>query len=160
MASDDAARVDQRVEQFWEHVVQHDQTQVGMCRRRSHWVLSLNLCVRFFFINNKIQAQFKAQAFPLARLRRIAKLDENMRTMSTEVPLLLAKAAEAFVHELSLRSWDVTKYTRRCTIAVSCSVVFRLLLTRPPWCSARTSLTRLRARTSTISCWTSLQVQL
>ncbi len=64
------------------------------------------------------KAQFKAQAFPLARLRRIAKIDENMRTMSTEVPLLLAKAAEAFVRELTLRSWDVTKYTRRCTIGV------------------------------------------
>jgi hypothetical protein len=118
-----AAAVADDVHTFWETSIAETRTLV---RHILHECLFIdktqnNNNTRTFFqptCAQPGQAQFKALAFPLARLRRIAKLDENMHSMSTEVPLLLAKAAEAFVHELTRRTWEVTRCTRRCTISV------------------------------------------
>lgn len=59
-----------------------------------------------------------AQAFPTHRARRIAKSDEDVNFMSGEVPLLLCKAAEAFVYELTTRAWNATSNSRRCIVSV------------------------------------------
>ena len=44
---------------------------------------------------------FKAHELPLARIKRIMKLDEDVRMISAEAPILFAAAADIFVHELS-----------------------------------------------------------
>eukprot|EP01029_Cantina_marsupialis_P029827 TRINITY_DN782312_c0_g1_i1.p1 TRINITY_DN782312_c0_g1~~TRINITY_DN782312_c0_g1_i1.p1 ORF type:complete len:126 (+),score=30.69 TRINITY_DN782312_c0_g1_i1:122-499(+) len=41
---------------------------------------------------------------PLARIKRIMKADEDVRMIRAESPILLAKACELFIMELTLRS--------------------------------------------------------
>jgi len=48
---------------------------------------------------------FRASELPLARIKKIMKLDDDVKMISAEVPVLFAKAAEIFIHELTLRSW-------------------------------------------------------
>lgn len=58
----------------------------------------------------------KNQALPLARIKKIMKLDEDVRMISAEAPLLFAKAAEIFIHELTLRAWVHTEENKRRTL--------------------------------------------
>lgn len=58
----------------------------------------------------------KQQVLPLARIKKIMKLDEDVKMISAEAPLLFAKAAEIFIHELTLRSWVHTEDNRRRTL--------------------------------------------
>lgn len=60
----------------------------------------------------------KQQILPLARIKKIMKLDEDVKMISAEAPLLFAKAAEIFIHELTLRSWVHTEDNRRRTLQV------------------------------------------
>lgn len=46
------------------------------------------------------------------------KLDEDVKMISAEAPLLFAKAAEIFIHELTLRSWIHTEDNKRRTLQV------------------------------------------
>ena len=51
------------------------------------------------------EADFKAQNdLPLARIKRIMKSDEDVRMISAEAPVVLARACELFVLELTLRA--------------------------------------------------------
>ena len=53
----------------------------------------------------KREADFKAQNdLPLARIKRIMKSDEDVRMISAEAPVVLARACELFVLELTLRA--------------------------------------------------------
>lgn len=45
------------------------------------------------------------QILPLARIKKIMKLDDEVKMISAEAPLLFAKACEIFIHELTLRAW-------------------------------------------------------
>lgn len=56
------------------------------------------------------------QALPLARIKKIMKLDEDVKMISAEAPLLFAKAAEIFIHELTLRAWVHTEDNKRRTL--------------------------------------------
>ncbi|VDN58027.1 unnamed protein product [Dracunculus medinensis] len=58
------------------------------------------------------------QELPLARIKKIMKLDEDVRhqMISAEAPVLLAKAAELFIEELALRSWLHTEENKRKTL--------------------------------------------
>ncbi|XP_017777345.1 PREDICTED: nuclear transcription factor Y subunit gamma [Nicrophorus vespilloides] len=58
----------------------------------------------------------KQQALPLARIKKIMKLDEDVKMISAEAPMLFAKAAEIFIHELTLRSWIHTEDNKRRTL--------------------------------------------
>lgn len=58
----------------------------------------------------------KNQALPLARIKKIMKLDEDVKMISAEAPLLFAKAAEIFIHELTLRAWVHTEDNKRRTL--------------------------------------------
>ena len=51
------------------------------------------------------------------------KLDDDVKMISAEVPILFAKAAELFIQELTIHSWIQTEESRRRTLQV------RLLLT-------------------------------
>ncbi|CAG9793014.1 unnamed protein product [Diatraea saccharalis] len=59
---------------------------------------------------------FKTQALPLARIKKIMKLDEEVKMISGEAPVLFAKAAEIFIHELTLRAWAHTEDNKRRTL--------------------------------------------
>ncbi|XP_013191745.1 nuclear transcription factor Y subunit gamma [Amyelois transitella] len=59
---------------------------------------------------------FKTQALPLARIKKIMKLDEDVKMISAEAPVLFAKAAEIFIHELTLRAWSHTEDNKRRTL--------------------------------------------
>ncbi|XP_068084530.1 nuclear transcription factor Y subunit gamma isoform X2 [Anabrus simplex] len=58
----------------------------------------------------------KAQALPLARIKKIMKLDDDVKMISAEAPMLFAKAAEIFIHELTLRAWVHTEDNKRRTL--------------------------------------------
>ncbi|XP_038218502.1 nuclear transcription factor Y subunit gamma [Zerene cesonia] len=65
----------------------------------------------------KITAEdFKTQVLPLARIKKIMKLDEEVKMISAEAPVLFAKAAEIFIHELTLRAWSHTEDNKRRTL--------------------------------------------
>ena len=46
------------------------------------------------------------------------KLDEDVKMISQEAPLLFAKAAEIFISELALRAWVQTEDSKRRTLQV------------------------------------------
>ncbi|KAF5282523.1 hypothetical protein FQA39_LY04930 [Lamprigera yunnana] len=58
----------------------------------------------------------RQQVLPLARIKKIMKLDEEVKMISAEAPLLFAKAAEIFIHELTLRAWVHTEDNKRRTL--------------------------------------------
>ena len=49
------------------------------------------------------QSSFKHQELPLARIKKIMKLDEDVKMISAEAPVLFAKASELFINELTMR---------------------------------------------------------
>jgi len=59
---------------------------------------------------------FRASELPLARIKKIMKLDDDVKMISAEVPILFAKAAEIFIHELTLRAWLHTEESKRRTL--------------------------------------------
>ncbi|GIX81927.1 nuclear transcription factor Y subunit gamma [Caerostris extrusa] len=67
-------------------------------------------------IRNLNQSDFKSQELPLARIKKIMKLDEDVKMISAEAPVLFAKAAELFITELSLRAWVHTEDNKRRTL--------------------------------------------
>uniref|UniRef100_A0A914ZF58 Nuclear transcription factor Y subunit gamma n=1 Tax=Parascaris univalens TaxID=6257 RepID=A0A914ZF58_PARUN len=61
------------------------------------------------------------QELPLARIKKIMKLDDDVKhqMISAEAPVLLAKAAEIFIEELTLRAWMHTEESKRKTLQKS-----------------------------------------
>jgi nuclear transcription factor Y gamma len=59
---------------------------------------------------------FKTQELPLARIKKIMKLDEDVKMISAEAPVLFAKAAEIFITELTLRAWIHAEDNKRRTL--------------------------------------------
>lgn len=62
------------------------------------------------------QVDAKHQALPLARIKKIMKLDEDAKMIAAEAPLLFAKACEYFIQELTMRAWIHTEESRRRTL--------------------------------------------
>jgi len=60
--------------------------------------------------------ELKHQELPLARIKKIMKLDEDVKMISAEAPVLFAKAAEIFIHELTMRAWIHTEDNKRRTL--------------------------------------------
>lgn len=56
------------------------------------------------------------QELPLARIKKIMKLDEDVKMISAEAPVLFAKAAQIFITELTLRAWIHTEDNKRRTL--------------------------------------------
>lgn len=65
-----------------------------------------------------LQNDLRTQELPLARIKKIMKLDEDVKMISAEAPVLFAKAAEIFIHELTLRAWIHTEDNKRRTLQV------------------------------------------
>lgn len=62
------------------------------------------------------QNDLRQQELPLARIKRIMKLDEDVKMISAEAPVLFSKAAEIFITELTLRAWIHTEDNKRRTL--------------------------------------------
>ncbi len=62
--------------------------------------------------------EFRTSDLPLARIKKIMKLDDDVKMISAEVPILFAKAAELFIQELTIHSWLQTEESRRRTLQV------------------------------------------
>lgn len=56
------------------------------------------------------------------------KLDDDVKMISAEAPMLFAKAAEIFIHELTLRAWVHTEDNKRRTLQVSMILPGSILL--------------------------------
>lgn len=67
-------------------------------------------------VQNTPMVDAKHQALPLARIKKIMKLDENARMIAAEAPLLFAKACEFFIQELTMRAWIHTDESKRRTL--------------------------------------------
>ncbi|XP_033644934.1 nuclear transcription factor Y subunit gamma-like [Asterias rubens] len=67
-------------------------------------------------ISNLKYTDFKTQELPLARIKKIMKLDDEVKMISAEAPVLFSKAAEMFIAELSLRAWLHTEDNKRRTL--------------------------------------------
>ncbi|KAK6773915.1 hypothetical protein RDI58_029154 [Solanum bulbocastanum] len=58
----------------------------------------------------------KNHSLPLARIKKIMKADEDVRMISTEAPVVFARACEMFILELTLRAWNHTEENKRRTL--------------------------------------------
>lgn len=67
-------------------------------------------------IRNIKTLDVRNQALPLARIKKIMKLDEDVKMISAEAPMLFSKAAEIFIMELTLRAWVHTEENKRRTL--------------------------------------------
>ncbi|XP_061520458.1 nuclear transcription factor Y subunit gamma isoform X1 [Phycodurus eques] len=67
-------------------------------------------------IRNLTLKDFRVQELPLARIKKIMKLDEDVKMISAEAPVLFAKAAQIFITELTLRAWIHTEDNKRRTL--------------------------------------------
>lgn len=52
-------------------------------------------------------------ALPLARIKRLMKVEEDVKMVASEVPILFSKITEKFVEELTLRAWLNTEENKR-----------------------------------------------
>ncbi|EOB13765.1 Nuclear transcription factor Y subunit C-9 [Nosema bombycis CQ1] len=55
----------------------------------------------------------KDLTLPLARIKRLMKVEEGVRMVASEVPILFSKIAEKFVEELTFRAWINTEENKR-----------------------------------------------
>lgn len=67
-------------------------------------------------IKDLMPNDFKQQELPLARIKKIMKLDEDVKMISQEAPVVFARATEMFIQELTLRSWIHTEENKRRTL--------------------------------------------
>jgi len=61
-------------------------------------------------------SNFRNHVLPLARIKKIMKLDEDVKMISAETPLIISKACELFIIELAYRSWIHTIESNRRTL--------------------------------------------
>ena len=67
-------------------------------------------------LESKQAIDFKNHSLPLARIKKIMKSDDNVHMISSDAPILLARACEMFIQDLTLRSWNSTEETKRKTL--------------------------------------------
>lgn len=67
-------------------------------------------------IQNLTSSDFKNPELPLARIKKIMKLDEEVKMISAEAPIIFAKAAELFIQEVTIRAWLHTEENKRRTL--------------------------------------------
>ena len=68
---------------------------------------------------NQPLVEFQNHPLPLARIKKIMKSDEDVRMISSEAPVLFAKACELFILEVSLRAWAYSDANKRRTLQQS-----------------------------------------
>lgn len=58
----------------------------------------------------------KSQPLPLARIKKVMKSDREVKMISSEAPILFAKACEIFISEITIRAWQHAEESRRRTL--------------------------------------------
>ncbi|KAH9386627.1 nuclear transcription factor Y, gamma [Nematocida major] len=56
---------------------------------------------------------YKDNALPLARIKRLMKVEQEVSKVASEVPLLFSRLSEIFIEELTLRAWQYTEKGKR-----------------------------------------------
>uniref|UniRef100_A0A8B9K9W0 Nuclear transcription factor Y subunit gamma n=1 Tax=Astyanax mexicanus TaxID=7994 RepID=A0A8B9K9W0_ASTMX len=79
-------------------------------------LLSQYSSLLLLFLAQRGNKDFRVQELPLARIKKIMKLDEDVKMISAEAPVLFAKAAQIFITELTLRAWIHTEDNKRRTL--------------------------------------------
>lgn len=67
-------------------------------------------------IQNLTSSDFKNPELPLARIKKIMKLDDEVKMISAEAPIIFAKASELFIQEVTIRAWLHTEENKRRTL--------------------------------------------
>ncbi|XP_065885182.1 nuclear transcription factor Y subunit gamma-like isoform X2 [Dysidea avara] len=67
-------------------------------------------------ISSLTDEHWKSPEMPLARIKKIMKMDEEVKMISGEVPVLLNRAIMMFISELTLRAWMQTEDSKRRTV--------------------------------------------
>ncbi|GAA5822146.1 hypothetical protein JCM5353_006246 [Sporobolomyces roseus] len=65
----------------------------------------------------KSEDDFKRQALPLARIKKVAKMDPDVQMISSEVTILFEKACQIFIQELTARAHLASLQSKRRTLA-------------------------------------------
>ncbi|CAJ1843015.1 unnamed protein product [Sphenostylis stenocarpa] len=65
----------------------------------------------------QVAEAFKSQhKLPLARIRRIMKTEGDVQMVSAETPMLMSKACEIFIQELTFRAWMRAEESNKSTV--------------------------------------------
>ncbi|KAI5168702.1 nuclear transcription factor Y, gamma [Pancytospora epiphaga] len=79
--------------------------------------------------------RIKSLKLPLARIKRLMKVEEDVRMVASEVPIMFSLLAEVFVEELTTRAWMNTNEGKRrilqspdITAAVKTSQMYDFLI--------------------------------
>ncbi|CDR95379.1 histone-like transcription factor (CBF/NF-Y) and archaeal histone domain containing protein, putative [Babesia bigemina] len=91
----------------FEHRGEHIGWQVG---QNEHFVLDGSCLV------GDVGSTNKGFHLPVARIKKIMKEGEHPGMIASDAPILLAKACEMLIRDLTLQSWYCTLTTRRCTL--------------------------------------------
>lgn len=59
---------------------------------------------------------FRSHSLPFARIRKVMKTDDEVKMISSEAPLLFARACEIFITEVTMRAWCCSEQHRRRTL--------------------------------------------
>ncbi|KAL6732796.1 hypothetical protein Aduo_003517 [Ancylostoma duodenale] len=70
---------------------------------------------------SEMREHCKHMELPMARVKKVMRLDDEVRTqmISSDAPLLLAAASEMFIQEITLRAWQLVEEGRRKTLQKS-----------------------------------------
>lgn len=58
-------------------------------------------------------SMYKDSPLPLARIKRLMKVEQEVNKVASEVPLLFSRMTEIFIQELTLRAWQYTQKGKR-----------------------------------------------
>ncbi|KAK1376105.1 hypothetical protein POM88_032298 [Heracleum sosnowskyi] len=113
MASNNPQKQPQRANKFSSRqLVQPNPNVIAMHRK---------LLLARFWNHQRLQMakpklNFKKHEFPLSRIKKIMRADKDVEMVATEAPVLLAKAAEFFIQELTIKSWLEAEHAGRRTL--------------------------------------------
>ena len=62
------------------------------------------------------EIDFRNYQLPLARIKKIMRIEEDVKMISGEAPIVFSKACELFILELTLRAWSITEAEKRKTL--------------------------------------------
>ncbi|KAG7543724.1 Histone-fold [Arabidopsis thaliana x Arabidopsis arenosa] len=97
----------------------HDQSTLVCPMDQERHLLNQDL-VKFWAHHNSIGLHDKLD-LPLARIKKVMKSDPQVKMVSSDSHVLLAKACDIFIEEVALRAWRNTQSCSRNTIQ-SCDI--------------------------------------
>lgn len=56
---------------------------------------------------------YRDSLLPLARIKRLMKVEQEVSKVASEVPVMFSKISEIFIEELTLRAWMHTEESKR-----------------------------------------------